>query len=98
MISVFMLMLVLAGSECHVRWDNETNKIRSVLINPVKTIFSTSMEEYDARKSAMKLLEAAINHCTPETFIHFYSADGLFSRRLFSSSDAWTVRTVTAIL
>jgi L-ascorbate metabolism protein UlaG (beta-lactamase superfamily) len=89
MIAFFMLMLVLACSECQVRWYNETNKIRSVLTDPVKTVFSTSMEEYDARKSAMKLLEAALNHCTPETFIQFYSA-GLNLTR--AEVDSWIER------
>ena len=48
--------------------------MQSEIKNAVETVFSTSMEEYEARKSAMAVLEAANWHCTPETFKQYYTA------------------------
>ena len=39
----------------------------------VRTVFSTAMEEYDARRPAMAVLEGADMHCTPEEYAAFYA-------------------------
>ena len=40
----------------------------------VRTVFSTSTEDLDERRSAMAVLEAADMHCTPEEYTAFYTA------------------------
>ena len=40
----------------------------------IETVFSTSMEDYAARRSAMEILEKANWHCTPENYKQYYSA------------------------
>ena len=40
----------------------------------VQTVFATSMDDYDARRPAMAVLEGADMHCTPEEYAAFYTA------------------------
>ena len=70
----FMLMLILAGFGSQVLSGKETDKMSNEIKDAVKTVFSTSMEEYEARKNAMSVLEAANWHCTPESFKQYYTA------------------------
>ncbi|MBQ9338575.1 MAG: hypothetical protein IJS14_14890 [Lentisphaeria bacterium] len=41
--------------------------------NAIETVFSTSMEDLDARRTAREIIEAANWRCTPETYKAFYS-------------------------
>ena len=41
----------------------------------VRTIFATDMDDYDARRPAMTVLEAADMHCTPEEYTAFYTSE-----------------------
>ena len=41
--------------------------------NAVRTVFATKMDDYDARRPAMAVLEAADMHCTPEEYAAFYA-------------------------
>ena len=40
----------------------------------VRTVFATAMDDNDARRSAMRVLEAADMHCTPEEYTAFYTS------------------------
>ena len=40
----------------------------------VRTVFSTAMDDYAARRPAMTVLESADMHCTPEEYTAFYTA------------------------
>ena len=42
--------------------------------NAVRTVFATKMDDYDARRPAMAVLEAADMHCTPEEYAAFYTS------------------------
>ena len=40
----------------------------------VRTVLATTMDDYDARRPAMAVLEAADMHCTPEEYAAFYTS------------------------
>lgn len=67
------------ASRCCPAWARSPGKItmesamNEKVRKAIETVFSTSMEDYAARRSAMEILEAANWHCTPETYMAYYT-------------------------
>lgn len=72
MTSFFIVLLFLSGSGN--LYAKGTDKMQNEIKNAVETVFSTGMEDYEARKPAMAVLEAANWRCTPDAFKEYYLA------------------------
>ena len=64
------LFPAFAGTKSTGKIETESDMMKKA----IETVFSTSMEDYAARQDAMKVIEAANWHCTPDVFKQYYTA------------------------